>query len=350
MITYAQNFEDVMIARLFSADYCGFYVDIGAAHPEYLSVTCHFYKQGWSGINVEPSMRFYPLLCEARPKDTNLNCAIGQKTGRATFYEFTQFAENSTLERDVADKIARTGQPSTTHEVEVMRLVDLCNMYVKERTIDFMKIDVEGGELGVLEGADWGTYRPRLLIVEAAIVNSQEENSATWERILIEANYHKIWFDGLNNFYLRNEDLALRHSFRLPPNLFDRFETAELVAMRGTAASLQQQVMDREAELVALRQTAVSLQQQVLDREAELAALTATAVSLQQQVLDREAELAALTQTTASQQEQLQQLMAQKSAVEAERSGLLSSRSWRMTAPLRALSIRARRVASLLRD
>ena len=31
MISYAQNFEDVMIARLFDAGYQGFYVDIGAA-------------------------------------------------------------------------------------------------------------------------------------------------------------------------------------------------------------------------------------------------------------------------------------------------------------------------------
>jgi hypothetical protein len=70
MLTYAQNFEDVMIARLFEAGYRGFYVDIGAAHPEHLSVSCHFYKHGWSGINVEPSPHFFPLLCAARPNDT----------------------------------------------------------------------------------------------------------------------------------------------------------------------------------------------------------------------------------------------------------------------------------------
>ena len=78
MISYAQNFEDVMIARLFDAGYRGFYVDIGAAHPEFLSVTRHFYDQGWSGINVEPSLRFHPLLCAARPNDINLQCAIGR--------------------------------------------------------------------------------------------------------------------------------------------------------------------------------------------------------------------------------------------------------------------------------
>jgi Methyltransferase FkbM domain len=109
-------------------------------------------------------------------------------------------------------------------------------MHVKDRTIDFMKIDVEGGELGVLQSGDWERFRPRLLIVEATVVNSREENWQTWEPILIEANYHKVWFDGLNNFYLREEDLELRHAFRLPPNIPDGFETAEFARLKRLAS------------------------------------------------------------------------------------------------------------------
>ena len=242
MISYAQNFEDVMVARLFAPDDRGFYVDIGAAHPDYLSVTRHFYNQGWSGINVEPSFRFYPLLCEGRPNDINLQFAIGNNPGLATFYEIPKFAENSTLERRVADRLAAAELPSTTHEVEVIRLADLCDMYVKERTIDFMKIDVEGGELGVLQSGDWERFRPRLLIVEATAVNSTEENWQTWEPILTGANYHKVWFDGLNNFYLREEDLELRYAFRLPVNIFDGFETAEVVGLKYEIAELKKQI------------------------------------------------------------------------------------------------------------
>ncbi len=252
MISYAQNFEDVMIARLFEADYRGFYVDVGAAHPEFLSVTCHFYNHGWSGINVEPTDRFYPLLCDARPNDINLQCAIGASAGRAIFYEFAKFAENSTLERTVADRLSAGGLRPTPHDVEVIRLSDLCDMHVKDRVIDFMKIDVEGGELGVLQGGNWGKYRPRLLIVEATVVNAREENAHVWEPILVDAHYHKVWFDGLNNFYLREEDLELRHAFRLPPNVFDKFESAELAALKRTAPLLQQQLVEREALVQSL--------------------------------------------------------------------------------------------------
>jgi FkbM family methyltransferase len=242
MISYAQNFEDVMIARLFDAGYRGFYVDIGAAHPDFFSVTRHFYNQRWSGINVEPTFRFYPLLRKARPNDINLQCAVGNSPGRATFYEIPKFAENSTLERAVAEHLAATELTSTPHEVEVVRLSDLCALHVKDRTIDFMKIDVEGGELGVLQSGDWERFRPRLLVVEATVVNSGEENWQIWEPILIEANYHKVWFDGLNNFYLREEDLELRHAFRLPPNIHDGFETAELARLKRDGVQIGEQI------------------------------------------------------------------------------------------------------------
>ena len=39
LISYAQNFEDVMLARVFAGRKSGFYVDVGAADPVNLSVT-----------------------------------------------------------------------------------------------------------------------------------------------------------------------------------------------------------------------------------------------------------------------------------------------------------------------
>jgi FkbM family methyltransferase len=222
MISYAQNFEDVMLARLFSPDYKGFYVDIGAADPDYLSVTRYFYDRGWRGINVEPSRLFFPRLQERRPDDLNLWCGIGNAPGRATFHQFS-LAENSTLDQAVAEQLTKEDPDAEVYEVDVITLADLCDRFVKDRVMDFMKIDVEGGERAVLEGADWRKYRPRVLIVEATRVNDPTENWQEWEPILIAADYQKVWFDALNNFYLRAEDLHLREHFRLPPNLFDLF-------------------------------------------------------------------------------------------------------------------------------
>ena len=54
MISYAQNFEDVMLARAFGDRRDGFYIDVGACFPDVASVTRHFYDLGWNGVNVEP--------------------------------------------------------------------------------------------------------------------------------------------------------------------------------------------------------------------------------------------------------------------------------------------------------
>ena len=74
MISYAQNFEDVILWRAFKDVNCGRYVDVGAFHPEIDSVTKWFYDQGWSGINIEPVPESFDALNAARSRDQNL-CA-----------------------------------------------------------------------------------------------------------------------------------------------------------------------------------------------------------------------------------------------------------------------------------
>ena len=71
-ISYAQNFEDVMLWRALCDMENGFYVDVGAADPKELSDTRAFYERGWSGINVEPLDEYFDKLTQARPRDTNL--------------------------------------------------------------------------------------------------------------------------------------------------------------------------------------------------------------------------------------------------------------------------------------
>lgn len=54
-ISYAQNYEDVMLWRALKHIANGFYIDVGAAWPDKHSVTKAFYDRGWRGINIEPN-------------------------------------------------------------------------------------------------------------------------------------------------------------------------------------------------------------------------------------------------------------------------------------------------------
>jgi hypothetical protein len=86
-ISYAQNFGDVLLWRALKHVENGFYIDVGASDPKEDSVIKAFYDFGWSGINIEPVVRFYKKLQNHRPRDLNLNCAVSSKAGEVTIYD-----------------------------------------------------------------------------------------------------------------------------------------------------------------------------------------------------------------------------------------------------------------------
>lgn len=251
MISYAQNFEDVMIARLFPAEYRGFYIDIGAADPVRFSVTKHFYDAGWQGVNVEPVPHFFARLTAARPRDVNLQAMVGTAQGRRPFYEIAEFRENSTGDKSVMEDLKRQGATVHAHEVGCISLAEICERHAGDCAIEFLKIDVEGGERDVLDSADWRRFRPVLVVVEAVAVNRRDETWAAWEPVLTGYDYEKVWFDGLNNFYLRRESLELKRHFRLPPNVFDKFTKAELRASGDDWIDLSETAQAIDADRIA---------------------------------------------------------------------------------------------------
>ena len=113
--------------------------------------------------------------------------------------------------------------------VETTTLAAICREHVTGE-VHFLKIDVEGAERAVLEGADFTMCRPWIVLVEATRPNSPEPSHALWEPILIDAGYRFVWFDGLNRFYVSAEqhDVLARH-FLAPPNVFDQFVRAHEV-------------------------------------------------------------------------------------------------------------------------
>ena len=253
LISYAQNFEDVMLARVFAGRNTGFYVDVGAADPINLSVTKWFYDLGWSGLNIEPNRQLFDRLTADRPRDINLDCGVGAITAEAQFFE-PNVGELSSFDSRAQDKAQSTGVPGSTRTVAVAPLTDLLKLHCPGRTIDFLKIDVEGWEAEVLKGLDLRQYRPIVILIEATIPQSQIESHMEWEPGVLGADYSFVYFDGVNRFYLANECADLKKHFVIPPNVFDEFETFELVRARADAEQrleamheLEQFIQERDA-------------------------------------------------------------------------------------------------------
>jgi hypothetical protein len=123
LVSYAQNAEDVVLARVFGDRATGYYLDVGAFAPVEGSVTKHFYDRGWCGINVEPAFGPFERLRSARPRDVNLNVCVSDHGGLATFYE-CESPERSTLSQDVATQAPNLRFSSRT--VETLTLAELC--------------------------------------------------------------------------------------------------------------------------------------------------------------------------------------------------------------------------------
>ena len=249
MISYAQNGEDVVLNRAFADQDRGFYIDIGACHPVEDSVTLHFYKRGWHGINVEPDRVLFMAFMESRPRDTNINTAVGRDRGRITFNP-TGTRGHGTL--DLALAAARSSGRSSDR-VPMITLSDIIDCYgPDDGKVDFLKIDVEGWEAEVIASGDWSRHRPRVLVIEA-VDDGGNFNFEAWEPTLLGAGYRYAMFDGLNRFYCRDEDVdELRPQLEAPANVRDDWE-------RATDSNAHEGVARLNADLaVAIQETAAA--------------------------------------------------------------------------------------------
>ncbi len=248
-ISYAQNYEDVILWRALRDVEHGFYVDVGAADPQDDSVTNAFYERGWSGINIEPLDEYFRKLTKARPRDTNINAAIGQEAGLRILYAFA-VPGLSTLDPEIAARQQAAGCQACETVVPVLTLKAILERCAGS-TIHFLKIDVEGGELDVLKGLDLNSVRPWIIVIEGTAPSfvvegcapiSQVGTRENWENLIIDCDYSFAYFDGLNCFYVADEVAALKDRLAVPPNVFDDFVRFPEWAIRQEAGKLQQEI------------------------------------------------------------------------------------------------------------
>ena len=224
IISYAQNFEDIMLWRALKHIENGFYIDVGAWSPDVDSVTRAFYERGWRGINVEPNPKFHAELVARRTRDINLRMAVSDRVG-SLMMNFLSNSGLSTLEETIALNHTLAGWTIDKQVVQVTTLADLWRRHVPEgQVVHFLKVDVEGSEGVALKGNDWSKYRPWIVVVEATRPMTQQESHNEWEPLLLAAGYVFVYADGLNRFYVAGEHIELLPLFKYPPNIFDEFK------------------------------------------------------------------------------------------------------------------------------
>lgn len=306
-ISYAQNFEDVMLWRALKHVENGFYIDVGANDPTLYSVTRAFYDAGWSGINLEPVAIFFNRLQEQRPRDKNLRVGVGSTAGSFPFYDIPD-SGLATSDASVAEKHRQNGWNVVTIDVPVLPLTQICQEHVSG-DIHFLKIDVEGAEKEVLSGMDFQRWRPWILVVEATAPMSQDTVHHIWEPLVLDAGYEFVYFDGLNRYYVAQEHAELKNAFAIPPNVFDGFVLN----------------VDQESKLRATEADIRAAQSRTREQEANAARA--------------EAELRESNAVW-----HLQEMTARALQTEQQLAAVYASSSWRVTRPIRDFKEKAVRI------
>ena len=171
MKSYSQDGEDLILWSFLKYRKNGYYIDIGAHHPKRLSNTYKFYKNGWRGINIDPTPGSMRLFNKLRPLDTNIEMGISDEPGEVDFYMFNEPALNS-FDKELSlsrhDPNEFKVQIIETKSVEVCTLNSIIENYLPSSVleIDFLTIDVEGFDFKVINSLDLEKYKPYIIAIE----------------------------------------------------------------------------------------------------------------------------------------------------------------------------------------
>lgn len=184
----------------------GFYIDIGAYHPIRYSNTFKFYLKGWHGINIDARPGSMKIFKKVRPKDINLEIAIGNRSECLKYYMFDEPALNG-FSKEISEERDRDFHFNIlkTVDINLERLEVILDNFLPENTeIHFLSIDVEGLDYEVLLSNNFNKYRPKMILVETSVISEGLAFDSEINLFLNENGYSLVAKTFRTSFYKLN--------------------------------------------------------------------------------------------------------------------------------------------------
>jgi FkbM family methyltransferase len=199
--------DQIVRDRFFLGVAAGVFVDVGAARPDFLSMSALYRALGWRVIAIEPN----PVFCQAHRAAGYevLEYACSDHDEDAVDFEVVDshgapyeggavsFESFSSLRVKDSYRTLRADLDVRRIKVNARRLDSILAEHAPDVwRLDIVAVDVEGWELEVLDGLSFDRYQPTVLIVENLF------SDAEYRRVMRTRGY-ALWRQvGPNDVYV----------------------------------------------------------------------------------------------------------------------------------------------------
>lgn len=204
---YAEFDTDRIIRDKYFTDYSykGVIVEVGAATPEFLSMTRHFKENDWRCIHIEPNPEFvklhqqfgneiYQYACADFDQDnidfTVVSLNDGSDPNKVSDHSFSSIE----VKKEYIDLHKNWYNNLNKKKIKVnCRKLDTIVDTIDIDNIDILSIDTEGWEIEVMKGLT--KIKPKLIILENLL------SSSTYNDYMFSRGYNLSHIQSHNYFY-----------------------------------------------------------------------------------------------------------------------------------------------------
>lgn len=200
----SQAGQDQTVERILKGKRGGIFLDVGAYDGLTGSNSLYFEKYlGWSGVMVEPVKQHRETARLWRTSPC-LPYAIADQDGEATFIAVTEgYTQMSGLEGEYDAAMLRRVRSDPRHAEDriTVQTRSLNSLFVETgmNRVDFVSLDIEGGELAALTAFDHARYRVDVWAIE------NNTGGPQIAALMREKGYNLAEFCGVDEIYVRND-------------------------------------------------------------------------------------------------------------------------------------------------
>ena len=208
----SQQGEDQFLYLNFFKNLCqGTYVELGGLDGIRFS-NSYLFRHGldWRGILIEPNPRSFEKLKSNRPEDYTIHGAVCSTATEVHFIDsgVGRSGDVSGVVEFMSPSFIQKWHSAVTSKAELTKihckplsgLLDESSFAVAH--VDFLSIDVEGGEFEVLSTLDFGKHQFGVIFYEADVHNPVKNEAA--KAMLKKKGYSFVGFHKNSNFHVND--------------------------------------------------------------------------------------------------------------------------------------------------